>query len=56
MYKTKPKKLSEKKNSIIHKISNKNMDYQDTKIAKKRLNDKSDKVISADEMFKELGL
>jgi len=50
------KEMGKKKTAIVSEALEMYMDYQDIKLAEKRLNDKDDKVISADEMFKELGL
>jgi predicted DNA-binding protein len=50
------KELNQKKSHIIEDALNMYFDYMDLKVAEKRLNDKEDKVISADELFKELGV
>jgi RHH-type transcriptional regulator, rel operon repressor / antitoxin RelB len=49
------KELGKKKTSIITEALEMYMDYQDLKLAEKRLNDDS-KTLSSEEFFKELGL
>jgi len=53
------KELNEKKSHIVEKALSLYFDYLDTQLADKRLNDLKkgkEKLINADEVFKELGL
>ena len=53
------KELNEKKSHIVEKALSLYFDYLDTQLADKRLNDLKngkEKLISADKVFKELGL
>jgi len=53
---TMAKELGKKKTAIVAEALEMYMDYQDIKVAEKRLNDPNEKRISADEFFKELGV
>jgi predicted DNA-binding protein len=50
------KELGRKKTSIVTDALEMYMDYHDLKVADKRLADKSDKTIKANDFFNELGL
>jgi predicted DNA-binding protein len=53
---TMAKELGKKKTAIVAEALEMYMDYQDIKLAEKRLNDPTSYTLSADELEKELGL
>lgn len=53
---TMAKELGKKKTAIVSEALEMYMDYQDIKLAEKRLKDPNDKRMSSDEFFKELGI
>jgi len=50
------RELGRKKTSIVTDALEMYMDFHDLKVADRRLSDKDDKTIKADDFFKELGL